>query len=153
MLDCSYTLSSLCSTKFPLCDHGCHRTFNLLCDLATIYGGYGRYRDVCVFCMTGGVWGKDKFRIQVRAKYGHDKSVQKSNLVSTPNIRRIEIQFSASTINLRDRRKDTCSPIEIHCLRFGLEAVNCVLVRCTLFEILINVVTWVFSPVKVVRIN
>jgi len=77
----------------------------------------------------------------MRAKYGYDKSVQKSNLVPTLNIILTEIHFSVSTINLRDRRKDTSSPIQIHSLRFGLEAVNCVLVRCTSFEILINVFT------------
>jgi hypothetical protein len=65
----------------------------------------------------------------------------------------IEIHISVSTINLRDRRKDTSSPVLIQCLRFVLEAVSCVLVKCTSFEILINVVTWVFSPVEVVRIN
>jgi hypothetical protein len=145
-------------SQFPFCYHGCHRkhsmTLNLLCDLVNIYGGYGRYRDVCVFYVTGGVWGQDKFRIQVCVRNMVTTNQCKNQIYYLPWTSDFtEIHSSVSTINLRDRRKDTSSPIQIHCLRFGLESVNCVLVGCTSFEILINVVTWVFSPLKVVRIN
>lgn len=64
-----------------------------------------------------------KFRIQMRAKYGYDRSVQKSNLVSTLNIR----PYRNSLFSFDDKLKRQTEKhfIPITNLLFALRAGSC----------------------------